>query len=227
ATLSPYIFFWQASEEAEEQKGDPDQKPLKQAPGQAPAQLRRIQIDTAIGMAFANLVAYFIVLTCAATLHVKGIVTIDSAAEAAEALRPSAGRLATLLFALGIIGTGLLAIPVLAGSAAYAIGEVLRWRVGLAQPPERAKGFYGVLALSVMIGLGITFSGIHPIRALFWAAVLNGVVASPILAMMMRLASRAEVMGRFTLSPPLKRIGWLATAALSAAAVGLIVTSAR
>lgn len=227
ATLSPYIFFWQASEEVEDRKTQPGQKPLKKAPEQAPVHLERIKVDTATGMAFANLIAYFIILTCAVTLHAKGVSQIQSAAEAAEALRPVAGRFATLLFATGIIGTGLLAIPVLAGSAAYAIGEALRWRVGLSRAPHQAKEFYGVLAAAVLIGLGITFSGINPIRALFWAAVLNGVVASPILAMMMWVASKGEAMGEFTLSPLLKWAGWFTTGVLFASAVGLLVTMSR
>lgn len=223
-TLSPYLFFWQASEEAEEEEIHPREKPLKRAPRRARAQFRRIRFDTYTGMAFSNIVAYFIILACAVTLHARGVTDIETAAQAAEALRPIAGRLAALLFAMGIVGTSLLSLPVLAGAAAYAVGEALRWRVGLERKPARAKGFYGVLAAATLIGLGLNFVRIDPIRALFWTAVINGVVAAPVMAATVWMASSRRVMGRFTLSPLLKGAGWLATAVMFAASVGLFMT---
>ncbi|MBI3802763.1 MAG: divalent metal cation transporter [Nitrospirae bacterium] len=226
AMLSPYIFFWQATGEAEEQNGRPGEKPLKQAPEQAPEELRRIKIDTYTGMAFANLIAYFIILTCGATLYPQGIHQIQSTAQAAEALRPVSGRFASLLFSVGMIGTGLLAVPVLAGSAAYALGETLQWRVGLERKPHRAKRFYGALVMAMFLGLAFNFLGINPIRALFWAAMIYGVVAAPVMGMMVVLASRPSVMGALTLSPTLKGFGWLTTLVLSATAIGFLVMTA-
>ena len=156
-TISPYLFFWQASEEVEEEKDDPDAKPLVKAPEQAPSQLARIQLDTLVGMGLSNVIALFIILTTAATLHAHGITDIQTSSQAAEALRPIAGEFAFAVFALGIVGTGLLAVPVLAGSAAYAVGEALRWRVGLAQKPKRAKAFYGAIAAATLIGALLNF----------------------------------------------------------------------
>lgn len=223
-TISPYLFFWQASQEVEEVICKPDEEPLKRAPQQAPEQLNRIRLDTWIGMGFSNLVAYFIILTAAATLHAQGITELDTAAQAAEALRPVAGRLAFLLFAGGIVGTGLLAIPVLAGSAAYAVGEALQWPTGLERKPLEAKGFYAILAVATLIGLGINFTPINPIKALFWAAVANGVAAPPIMVMMMLMATNPKVMQQFTVSRRLRIMGWLATTVMSVAAIGLFAT---
>ncbi len=223
-TISPYLFFWQASEEAEDVTAMPGEKPLKRAPEQAPTQLRRIKMDTAVGMAFSNLVAFFIMLTCAVTLHAHNVTNIDTAAQAAEALRPIAGKFTFLLFGMGIIGTGLLAVPVLAGSAAYAVGEIFRWPVSLEKTPWNAKGFYGVLAAATLIGLALNFTSINPIKALFWTAVINGVVAVPLMVMIMLLGNNPNAMGDFTLSSRSKVIGWAATLVMLAAAIGMFAT---
>ena len=224
-TISPYLLFWQAGEEVEQTKSEPCEKPLKNEPKQAPGQLQRIKIDTYIGMAFSNLIAYFIILTAAATLHTHGKTDINSAAEAAEALRPIAGPFAALLFSLGIIGTGLLALPVLGGSAAYAVGEALKWPVGLERKAKEAKAFYSVLAVATMIGLTLNFTKLDPIKALVWAAIINGITAAPVMCFMMLLASRTKVMGKFTLPLYLKILGWLATSVMAVAAAGMLLAS--
>jgi len=223
-TISPYVFFWQASEEAEDTADAPKDRPLKRAPWQAPRHLRRIDADTAVGMAFANMVAFFIILSCAATLHARGIDDIESATQAAEALRPIAGDLSFLLFCVGIVGTGLLAIPVLAGSAAYAVGEVLRWHVSLESKPRDAKGFYGVLVAAMLFGLAVGVSGINPIRALYWAAVVNGLVAGPVMVMIMLLSGNPRAMGDFQVPRVLQIVGWLATAVMLLATVAMIAS---
>jgi NRAMP (natural resistance-associated macrophage protein)-like metal ion transporter len=223
-TISPYLFFWQAGSEVEELRESPSAQPLKKAPRQAAAAFRRIRLDTYLGMALSNGVALFIVISTAATLNANGVTDIQTSSQAAEALRPIAGPLVFLIFALGIIGTGMLALPVLAGSAAYALGEALGWRVGLAQLAGRAKGFYGVIAVATAIGAAMNFTPIDPIKALFWSAVINGLVAVPVMAMMMHLASRKASMGAFTLGRPLKTMGWIATAVMAAAATGMIAT---
>jgi Mn2+/Fe2+ NRAMP family transporter len=223
-TISPYLFFWQASEEVEEIKDDPDAKPLKQAKQQARAEFERIGLDTWIGMGFSNLVALCILVTAGATLHVQGITKIASSAEAAEALRPIAGDFAFVLFAAGIIGTGLLALPVLAGSAAYALGESCRWPVGLGKKPSRAKAFYAAIALATALGMLLNFTALDPIQALFWSAVINGIVAVPVMVMMMLMAARHSIMGAFTLPTRLRVMGWLATAVMAAAAVAMVAS---
>ena len=224
-TISPYLFFWQASEEAEEVDDDPDRQPLNCSPDQGPAELERIELDTMGGMAFSNLVALSILLTAAATLHVSGITEIGTSAQAAEALRPIAGDYATVIFALGIIGTGLLAVPVLAGSAAYAMGEGVGRPVGLARKPLAAKTFYGTIVAATLVGAAINLSPINPIDALYWAAVINGVVSVPVMVMMMLMASRSDIMGGFTISGPLKWLGWLATLLMAAAVVVMGILS--
>lgn len=223
-TISPYLFFWQSAEEVEIEKAAPDESPLKEAPGQAPSQLHRIRVDTYSGMAISNIIAIFIMLTAAATLHAHGITDIQTANQAATALRPIAGRFASVVFACGLIGSGMLAVPVMAGSAAYAIGEVFGWPVGLARKPLQARGFYGVLVVSMLLGLGLTLVRISPIKALFWSAVLNGLVAPPIMIIMMLMACSTKVMGRFTLNVRQRVLGWLATAVMTAAAIGLFAT---
>jgi NRAMP (natural resistance-associated macrophage protein)-like metal ion transporter len=223
-TISPYLFFWQAGEEVEDEKENPAAKPLVKAPQQAPRELARIQLDTIVGMGFSNIIALFIMITTAATLNAHGVKDIETSSQAAEALRPIAGDFAFAIFALGIIGTGLLALPVLAGSAAYAIGEALHWRVGLTQRPGRAKAFYGTIAAATLIGAALNFTPLDPIKALFWSAVINGVAAVPIMVMIMLLGSRSKVMRQFTLGPWLKSLGWLATALMAAAAVGMFAT---
>jgi NRAMP (natural resistance-associated macrophage protein)-like metal ion transporter len=223
-TISPYLFFWQAAEEVEKEKEDAEAQPLKAAPEQAPAELQRIRWDTYIGMGFSNLVALAIVITTAATLHAHGVTNITTSSQAAQALKPIAGRFAFTVFALGIIGTGLLAVPVLAGSAAYAMGEAFAWPVGLALKAKRAKAFYGTITAAFILGALLNFSPIDPIKALFWSAVINGVVAVPVMGVTMILASRRSVMGEFCLRPVLKTVGWLATAVMAAAAAGMFMT---
>ena len=223
-TISPYLFFWQAAEEVEDEKEDPTAKPLIKAPKQAPVQMARMQIDTLVGMGISNIIALFIMLTTAATLNAHGVTDIQTSSQAAEALRPIAGRFAFTIFALGIIGTGLLAVPVLAGSAAYAVGEALKWRVGLAQRPGRARAFYGAIALATLVGAILNFTPLDPIKALFWSAVINGVAAVPIMVMIMLMASRKQVMGQFALRPLLKALGWLATVVMAVAAIGMFAT---
>jgi NRAMP (natural resistance-associated macrophage protein)-like metal ion transporter len=222
-TISPYLFFWQASEEVEDEEADPNASPLIEKPEQAPEQLSRIRWDTYLGMAFSNLIAYFIVLTTAVTLFAAGRTNIATSAQAAEALRPIAGEFAFLLFTLGIIGTGLLAVPVLAGAAAYAISEVSGWREGLERKWQDARGFYAIIALATLIGLGIDYAPIDPIKALFWSAVLNGVIAVPIMAAMMIVATRKQEMGQFVATPSQRLFGWLATAVMGVAAATMIV----
>jgi len=220
-TISPYLFFWQANQEVEEVKERDGAKPLSRDHKAAPVEFERIRIDTYLGMFFSNIVALFIMITAAATLNAHGVTNIQTSAQAAEALRPIAGPYVFLVFALGIIGTGLLAVPVLAGSAAYALGETFGWHVGLARALNRAKGFYAIIIVAMVVGAGLNFSTIDPVKALFWSAVINGVVAVPVMVMMMLLASRPSVMGRFTLKPTLRWIGWIATVAMAAAAVGM------
>ena len=224
-TISPYLFFWQSSQEVEDTKAFPRREPLRKAPSQAEAANRRIQSDTLIGMGFSNLIALAIMVTAAATLHVAGQTSVGSAAEAAQALKPLAGPFAATIFALGILGTGLLAVPVLAGSAAYGVGEAFRWPTGLDRAPRKARAFYGVIAISTLAGAALNLSPIDPMRALFWSAVVNGVVAVPIMAVMMLMASNPRVMGRFTIGPWLKVLGWVSTLAMAAAAFGMIALS--
>jgi NRAMP (natural resistance-associated macrophage protein)-like metal ion transporter len=223
-TISPYLFFWQAEEEVDEVREKPHAKPLFRAPEQAGPEFRRIRIDTYIGMAISNAVALFIIVTVAATLHAHGVTDIQTSSQAAEALRPIAGPFAFLVFAVGIIGTGLLALPVLAGSAAYALGEAFGWHVGLARKPRRAKAFYSAIAIATLIGVALNVSSIDPIKALFWSAVINGVVAVPVMILMMHLATHEPAMGNFRLPLGLKIVGWVATAVMTVAAVGLFLT---
>ena len=223
-TISPYLFFWQASQEAEEVRNNRGEKPLKRAPSQAQEQLGRIRIDTYLGMAFSNLVAFFIILTSAATLHAHGITEISTSAQAAKALEPLAGRFAFLLFVCGIVGTGLLAVPVLAASACYGIGEACRWKTSLERKPGEAIRFYAAITAATLIGLSLNFMRIDPVKALFWAAILNGVVAAPLMAIIMIMASSKKVMGQFVISLPLRVMGWLATAVMMCACIGLFLT---
>jgi NRAMP (natural resistance-associated macrophage protein)-like metal ion transporter len=223
-TISPYLFFWQAEEEVEDMKEQQGSRALKRAPDQAPAELARIRLDTWIGMGLSNAVALSIVLTTAATLHAHGITNIQTSSQAALALKPIAGPFVFEVFALGIIGTGLLALPVLAGSAAYALGEVMAWRVGLARKPRRAPAFYGAILVAMVIGGAINFIHIDPMKALFWSAVINGVTAVPLMALIVHLGQQRAAMGEFTLPPVLRAVGWLATAAMAAAAIGMFLT---
>jgi len=219
-TISPYLFFWQASEEVEDMKGAPALIRDERAAG---GELRRIRWDTWSGMLYSNVTAYFIILATAVTLHVSGVSDIETAAQAASALRPLAGDFAYTLFALGILGVGLIRVPVLAGSAAYALAEAMGWKWGLERKAADARGFYAVIAVSVLLGLGIQYSPISPMKALFWSAVINGVVAVPLMAVIILLASKKSVMGAFTASRPLVILGWIATAVMGAAAVRMFI----
>ena len=221
-TISPYLFFWQSSQEAEE-LADAGAKPLRQTPKRAEGQFRRMRFDTLAGMAFSNLIALAIIIATAATLNSKGVTTINSAAEAAQALRPVAGNFAFALFAIGIIGTGFLAVPVLAGSGAFAVAEIFGWKEGLEYQPQQATGFYAIIVVATVLGVAIDWSPLDPMRALFWSAVLNGVAAVPLMAAMMVVVSRHKIMGRFTASRPVLLFGWAATVVMGAAAVALFL----
>lgn len=223
-TISPYLFCWQAAEEVEEIQAFKARKPLKRAPWQAPRALSRIGIDTSVGMIFSNLIAFFIILTAAVVLHAHGKTDIQSSSDAAQALRPLAGKLAFALFAAGIIGTGLLAVPVLAGATAYAAAGAFHQRSRLELKPHDAKFFYGVLIAASIGGVLLNLMPLDPVKALYWSAVINGVAAVPLMIVMMLMTSRRKVMGKFTLPWPLKLFGWLATAAMTAAAVVMFVT---
>ena len=222
-TISPYLFFWQASQEVEDTHRDAVREPLVRAPEQGKDANARIRLDTYIGMGFSNLVALAIMVTTAATLHVAGVTNIETSTQAAEALRPVAGPFAFTVFTLGIVGTGLLAVPVLAGSAAYALAEARRWPEGLARKPKAAKAFYATIALATMVGAAINFSPINPIKALFWSAVINGVVAVPVMAIMMLMAANPKIMGEFTVGSALRAVGWIATAVMAAAVAGMAI----
>ena len=222
-TISPYLFFWQSSQEVEELERR-HRKALCVAPRKAGSELRRIRIDTLVGMGFSNLVGIFIIVAVAATLYAHGHRSVDSSVEAAQALAPIAGRFASVIFAVGIIGTGLLALPVLAGSAAYAVCETFRWNMGLDRKPRAARAFYGVIVGATLVGLGLAFSPINPMRALYWTAVVNGVLAAPLMAVMMLISSNGRIMGRLVISRRLRVVGWIATAVMAAASVGLFVT---
>ncbi len=223
-TISPYLFFWQASQEVEEQRAKSDEQPLTAAPEQAEQSLRRIKTDTYIGMAFSNLIAYFIILTAAVTLNAHGLSNVATSAEAAEALRPVAGPFAFFLFAAGIVGTGLLAVPVLAGSAAYAVAEAFDWRIGLGRRLLQARGFYAILTIAILLGVALNFTPVDPIKALFWSAVLNGVIAVPIMVIVMLLSARTEIMGRFVVTGRLRLLGWAATAVMAIAVIVMFAT---
>jgi Mn2+/Fe2+ NRAMP family transporter len=222
-TISPYLFFWQASQEVEDLRAKHNAAPLLQNSAAAPTELRRIQWDTWSGMFYSNVTAYFIILATAVTLNVSGVTDIQTAAQAASALRPLAGDFAFLLFAIGIIGVGLIGVPVLAGSAAYALAEALGWKSGLEREPRKARGFYGVIAVSVLAALLIQYSPISPMKALFWSAVINGVVAVPLMVVIILIASRRSVMGAFTSSWPIVALGWIGAAVMGVAAVMMFI----
>jgi Mn2+/Fe2+ NRAMP family transporter len=223
-TISPYLFFWQASHEAEEQRATPGELPLKRAPTQAPRQLAQSSADTYAGMAISNVVAYFIILAAAVTLHAHGVKEIQTSAQAAEALRPLAGDLAFVLFSAGIIGTGLLGVPVLAGSAAYAVSEALNWRVGLARSPSAAVRFYSVLTFATLLGVLLNFLAFDAIKMLYWSAVINGVAAAPAVAAVVKLAGDKRAMGRFAIGPALRILGWATAAVMTLTAACVFLT---
>jgi len=224
-TISPYLFFWQSAQEVEEVDQQPDEQPLLEKPEQAPEAIERIRIDTIAGMFISNAIAVAIMIATAATLHAHGVTNINTAAQAARALEPFAGRFAFALFALGIIGTGLLAIPVLAGSAGYAVAEALDWKTGLDNMPWQARGFYSVIGAAVILGLGIDWSPLDPIKALYWSAVVNGVIAVPMMAALMYVAGHRRKMGEFRVGWMLGGLGWLSTAVMAAATVTMIYVS--
>ena len=221
-TISPYLFFWQASQEVEELDQVAQREPLKQVPDQAAGAFSRIRLDTLSGMAVSNLVALAIMLGTAATLHAAGKTDIASAADAAKALQPLAGNFAFAIFSLGIIGTGLLAVPVLAGASGYAVCDIGGWPASLENRPRRAKVFYAVIALGMVLGVAIDWSPIDPMKALFWSAVINGVVAVPVLVGLMLVVSRRAIMGDFTAPPSVKLLGWLTVIVMGAAAAAMI-----
>jgi NRAMP (natural resistance-associated macrophage protein)-like metal ion transporter len=224
-TISPYLFFWQAAQEVEDAKAPPRNRPLCQDPESAPAALARIHLDTAIGMGLSNLVALAIMVTAAATLHESGVHEVGTAADAAKALQPLAGNLAFALFSVGIIGTGLLSIPVLAGSAAYALGEAREWPVGLAQRPEHAKAFYGAIAVATLLGAAANVLNLNPVKALVWAAVLNGLVAVPVMVMLMTMGISRAIMGELRISRFSAVVGWAATGVMAVASMAFIVAT--
>jgi Mn2+ and Fe2+ transporters of the NRAMP family len=223
-TISPYLFFWQASQEAEDVKTEKRRKPLLRAPWQAVNEFTRIRTDTLVGMAFSNLIALSIMITTAATLNQAGIKEIATSAQAAEALKPIAGEFASFVFAVGIIGTGLLAVPVLAGSAAYAIGEAWKWPIGLSKDPEDAVAFYSTVAAAGALGIALTLSPLDPIKALYWAAVINGVVAVPVMTVMMLMTRENRIMGKFVITGWLRWLGWVSTAAMAACVLAMIAS---
>jgi NRAMP (natural resistance-associated macrophage protein)-like metal ion transporter len=224
-TISPYLFFWQASQEVEEMGQSKHRRPLRELRRGGDPEIHRIAIDTSVGMVFSNAIAFFIILTTAAVLHAAGTTNIQTAAQAAEALRPLAGELTFFLFALGIIGTGLLAIPVLAGSAAYGVAEAFSWPATLEAKAPDAVGFYGIIAAATLIGFGLGFTSIDPIKMLIWSAVINGVVAVPIMTVMMVIISKKSLMGRFRAKPWLVGFGWGGTALMLVAVIAMIGSS--
>jgi NRAMP (natural resistance-associated macrophage protein)-like metal ion transporter len=222
-TISPYLFFWQCSEEVEDLRALRDHRSLIEDAAAAPRELRRIRWDTWSGMLYSNVTAFFIILATAVTLHVAGITDIQSATQAAQALRPLAGDFAFYLFALGILGVGAVGVPVLAGSAAYAIAEAMGWPGSLASKPGDARGFYGVIAVSMIAGLGLGFTSINPIKALFYSAVINGVVAVPLMVLILLLATRPAVLGAYTASRSSLVLGWITVLLMAAASIGMLI----
>ncbi len=222
-TISPYLFFWQASEEVEDMHAKPGAVSLISNAKSAGKELRRIRWDTWSGMLYSNLTAYFIILATGVTLNVSGITDINTAAQAASALRPLAGDFAFLLFAIGILGVGLIGVPVLAGSGAYALSEAIGWNSGLENKPKDALGFYSIIAVSVLLGLVIQYTPISPMKALFWSAVINGVIAVPLMVVIIMLVSKKSVMGKFTASRPIIVLGWVAVAVMGAAAIAMFL----
>jgi NRAMP (natural resistance-associated macrophage protein)-like metal ion transporter len=227
-TISPYLFFWQAAQEMEDLRANNARNggnaTLPHTSAVARRQMRRIRWDTYVGMGFSNLIAFFIILSTAATLHAGGITDIQTSAQAAEALRPLGGSVAFLLFSLGIIGTGMLAVPVLAGSAAYAVAESFDWQSGMDRKLPEALGFYGIIGIATIGGVALTFTHLDPVRALVWSAEINGIIAVPIMIIMMLLASRPDVMGDFVIRPRLRRLGWAATGVMAVTVIAMLST---
>ena len=223
-TISPYLFFWQAAEEVEEDrlKG---QTTLAQRKGASLKELKDARTDTLIGMFFSNFIMYFIILTTGATLHAHGQTNITTAREAAEALRPLAGNGAYLLFTIGLIGTGMLGVPVLVGSSAYAVAEGAKWRGSMSDRPKKAHAFYGVMAVAMALGLALNYLGLNAVKMLFWSAVINGLLAPPLILLVILLTSNRKVMGEQVNSPVLRFLGWATFAVMTAAAAGMLITS--
>jgi NRAMP (natural resistance-associated macrophage protein)-like metal ion transporter len=223
-TISPYLFFWQAAQEVEEdrQRG---KTTVAQRRGSTNKELRIAQKDVITGMLLSNLVMYFLILTTGATLHVHGVTQIETAKQAAEALLPLAGKGAYLLFTLGLVGTGMLAVPVLAGSSAYAIAEAARWKsASLGILPQRARKFYGVIAIAIVVGLALDFAGFNAVKMLFWSAILNGLLAPPLVVMVVLLTSDRKVMGSRTNSRGMQTLGWICAVIMSGAAIALLAS---
>jgi NRAMP (natural resistance-associated macrophage protein)-like metal ion transporter len=223
-TISPYLFFWQAAQEVEDTKAHSQQLPLRRKPSQGASELARIRLDTLVGMGFSNLVGLAILIATASTLHGTRVEQVQTAAQAAQALRPLAGDFAFALFALGIVGTGLLSVPVLACSAAYAVGEARLWPVGLARKPLEAKAFYVTIALATALGAAANAAAINPMKALLWAAVINGIVAVPVMVLVVRLATNRKVMDRFVVTGMWRLLGWIATAVMAVATISWLVS---
>jgi Mn2+/Fe2+ NRAMP family transporter len=224
-TISPYLFFWQASQEVEELQGRPHGAAERLAPAQAGAHLKRIRLDTYVGMSLSNLVALCIVLATAVTLNLNGVTNIQTSGQAAEALRPVAGEFAFALFALGIVGTGLLAVPVLAGSAAYAVSEVFGWKASLAHGFHEARGFYAIIIAATGIGALMSVFELDPIKALVWSAIVNGVISVPIMAVMLWIGQSRRLMGALTMSGSHRLLGWAATGVMAVAVVVMFLTA--
>lgn len=222
-TLSPYLFFWQASQEVEDERAH-GRSTVEERKGATDKELRIARTDIFTGMFFANLVMYFIILTTAATLHASGQTNIETARQAAEALRPLAGNGAYLLFTLGLVGTGMLAVPVLAGSAAYAVSEAKNWRGTLEDQPRLSPRFYAVITIAMLFGLGFNFFGFNAVKMLFYSAVLNGVLAPPLVVLVVLLTSNPKIMGRHVSSRPLRYLGWVTAAIMTVAAIGMFAT---
>src|SRR5262249_3146485 len=223
-TISPYLFFWQAQQEVEAGRNGSGAGPLRSA-SEARVEFARIRFDTLLGMGLSSIVALFIVITSASTLHPRGITTIQTAAEAAEALRAVGGRFTLLLFALGILGAGLLSLPALSNSAAYAVGELMSWPVGRSRGPRGAPAFYAAIVAATAVACALNLSSVNPMRALYWSAVLNGVIAVPLMCAMMHMSTRESVVGALRLPPRLKLLGWLATAVMTACVASLAVAA--
>jgi NRAMP (natural resistance-associated macrophage protein)-like metal ion transporter len=223
-TISPYLFFWQAAEEVEEEHAK-GKSTVAQRKGATAKELKDARTDTVIGMFFSNFIMYFIILTTGATLHAHGQTDITTAREAAEALRPLAGKGAYLLFTLGLIGTGMLGVPVLVGSSAYAVAEGAHWRGSMSDRPKKARAFYGVMTVAMALGLALNYFGLNAVKMLFWSAVINGLLAPPLILLVILLTSSRKVMGEHVNSPVLRYLGWATFAVMTAAAVGMLITS--
>jgi NRAMP (natural resistance-associated macrophage protein)-like metal ion transporter len=223
-TISPYLFFWQAAEEVEEEQAK-GKMTVAQRKGATATELKDARTDTIVGMFFSNFIMYFIILTTGATLHLHGHTDITTARQAAEALRPLAGDGAYLLFTLGLIGTGMLGVPVLVGSSAYAVAEGAGWRGSMSDRPKKARAFYGVMIVAMVLGLALNYLGLNAVKMLFWSAVTNGLLAPPLILLVILLTNSRKVMGEHVNSPALRALGWATFLVMTAAAAGMLITS--